>query len=89
MAPGGEENAADIGGENYEVMAADSEIANSAPPQDEGEDYMAMEDDTPQVEQEDYEEPGQAEEGTKQDEDYEMPGAEDSTNYEGTCMHKI
>ena len=89
MAPGGEENAADIGGENYEVMAADSET-----PQDGGEDYVAMEDDTTQAEQEDYEEPAQAEEGTKQDstpgnEDYEMPGAEDSMDYEGTCMHKI
>ena len=90
MAPGDEDNTADVGGENYEVMSADTETTNTAPAQDnEGEDYMAMEDDTTQVEQEDYEEPGQPEEGVNQDstpvdEDYEMPGAEDSTDYEGT-----
>ena len=92
MGPGSEgepnTNNAVTGGENYEVMSGDAEPTNAAPLGDgAGEDYEAMEDDTAQGGQEDYEEPEpQQTEADKQasapqDEEYEMPG-EDS-NYEG------
>ena len=84
--------AADVPGENYEVMSAEKEDGTPQGEAAAGEDYMAMEDEA-QV-QEDYEEPQQEKtadedyeitESNKQppsqDEEYELPDAD--SDYEG------
>lgn len=84
--------AADVTGENYEVMSAEQEDGTPQGEVAAGENYMAMEDE-PQV-QENYEEPQQEKtadedyeitESNKQppsqDEEYELPDAD--SDYEG------
>ena len=84
--------AADVPGENYEVMSAEQEDGTPQGEATAGENYVAM-DDEPQV-QEDYEEPQQEKtadedyevtESNKQppsqDEEYELPDAD--SDYEG------
>ena len=90
--------AADVPGENYEVMSAEQEDGTPQGEAAAGENYMAMEDE-PQV-QEDYEEPQQEKaadedyevtESNKQppsqDEEYELPDA--NSDYEGIKQQQV